>query len=343
MCRNYTVCLVPILFTNVGFTVEIILNSAKPTSRFSAAVSGILIDGGQGMVIAKIVGGLGNQLFIYAAARRLALKNSVPLKLDIISGFKKYYYGHPYSLGHFNLKATIASRYESYDFFFGKIRRYVSRTLAQRFSFKNRKFLTDEGLNFNKKLLDFKVQGKIYMEGYWQSEKYFKDIEPVIREDLKIVTEHDPEIEELSRKISAVNAISLHTRRLYGVPIDKGIQPQDTDLILSLDYYLKALQELTRKVTDPHIFCFSDHSDWLKEHLRVDYPVTFVTHKGNVEAKNYEDLWLMSLCKHHIIANSSFSWWGAWLSENPGKIVCVPHPRFWTNKDFIPEQWRIIY
>ncbi|MCK4786728.1 MAG: alpha-1,2-fucosyltransferase [Desulfobacteraceae bacterium] len=271
---------------------------------------------------------MGNQLFIYAAARRLALKNSVPLKLDIISGFARDPQRKKYKLSHFNIKADIALKHDSYKSFFGRGQRYLTRKFYKIFPFEKRRYIKEEIRPFDERLLHLKVNGKVYLDGYWQSEEYFRDIESVIREDFKFVTKHTPENQELAEVISSCNAVSLHTRLIEYYPNMEVVDPDDSrSTRLAIDYYRRAINRIVDKVPNPHFFCFSDSHDWFKENLRnlgMDHPVTFVTH--NKADEDYEDLWLMSLCKHHIIANSTFSWWGAWLSENPAKIVCMPKP-----------------
>ena len=275
-----------------------------------------------------MLGGLGNQLFIYAAARRLALRNSVGLKLDITSGYREDFYKRNYCLNHFNIKAEIASKFESYDGFFGKGRQKFVALFSARLPFGKRKYIKHQFPHFDERLLNLRVNGKIYLDGLWQSEHYFKDEESVIHDDLKITTRPDPQNEDIAQKISAGNAVSLHTRRLRGVGNVKGGKPKDSVASLGFDYYQSAIKKIVSKVPKPHFFCFSDYPDWLRENLSIDYPVTFITHnKGdekNPDAKNYEDLRLMSLCKHHIIANSTFSWWGAWLNPRKDKIVIAP-------------------
>ena len=129
------------------------------------------------MVIARVLGGLGNQLFIYAATRRLALTNNVPLKLDIISGFKwDSDFKRKYLLHQFNIQAEIASQWDSFVSPCGRIRRNFLRRINKTVSFKNRFYITEESKEFDTRILQLKVRNRVYLEGYWQSEKYFKDI-----------------------------------------------------------------------------------------------------------------------------------------------------------------------
>ncbi|MEN6509171.1 MAG: alpha-1,2-fucosyltransferase [Smithella sp.] len=150
-----------------------------------------------------------------------------------------------------------------------------------------------------------KINRDAYLDGYWQSEKYFLDIAPVIRKELSIKTPPDRENELLINKIANSDAVSLHIRRADYVA------DSHTNTIhgaCSLDYYHHAVDKVAEKVKSPHFFIFSDDPAWALDNLKLKYPATFVTKNG--PDKNYEDLRLMSLCRHNIIANSTFSWWG---------------------------------
>ncbi len=178
----------------------------------------------------------------------------------------------------------------------------------------------------------------MYLQGYWQSEKYFKDIEKIIRDDFTFSEEPDYQNKQMADTIKCCEAVSLHVRRG-----DYVSNPVTTEYhgICSEDYYRRAVREVERYCKNPQFFVFSDDPSWAKENLETGYPTTIIDFNGS--EKDYEDLRLMSLCQHHIIANSSFSWWGAWLSWNPQKIVIAP--KKWFNRpeintqDLIPESW----
>lgn len=284
-------------------------------------------------VIAKMRGGLGNQLFIYAMARRLTLKNNVALSLDIVSGFKNDGYRRKYLLGHFNIKADIATPYDSFEAGFGFLRR-MARIKAEQFrKLNNRSYIIQEKRGFDPRLLNLNIRKKVYIDGLWQSERYFKDIEHIIRRDLEIICPRDSDTLKMADKIQNANSISLHGRSYREVP------PADRGPAFDMDYYRKAAHLIAQHVDNPHFFCFSDDLDWLRANLRIEFPLTYMSHdstRGNDNTIN--DLWLMSQCKHHIIASSTFSWWGAWLSKNPNKIVIAPDGA-WNNVDYIPNSW----
>ena len=159
-----------------------------------------------------------------------------------------------------------------------------------------------------------------------------------MRREFVIKYQQDAQSQMFSDRIQSTESVSLHVRRA------DYIQNALTNKIhgtCDQDYYDRAIRYIAERVIDPHFFIFSDEPEWVKENLKIDFPMTVVD--CNDASRNYEDLRLMSTCKHNIIANSSFSWWGAWLNPNPDKLVITPEQ--WFNdkkrntKDLIPEQW----
>ena len=276
-------------------------------------------------------GGLGNQLFSYAAARRLALANDIDLVLDYISGFKKDFYGRTYCLNHFNIPQNLISPGESLEHL-GKYGRALLGRLYYLLPLERRPFVLEQKTGFDPRIYNLTIARPVYLEGYLQSEKYFADIEDVIRGEFQIVSAHEPENLELASKIRGTESVCLHTRRFDVVPNKNGAKPLK-HVSLSAAYFTRAMEIVAAKVERPHFFVFSDYPVWAERNLTFRYPVTFIRHNEG-DGKDYEDLWLMSLCKHFIIANSTFSWWGAWLSANKNKVVVAPVPEHWNVKHF---------
>jgi hypothetical protein len=178
----------------------------------------------------------------------------------------------------------------------------------------------------------------VYLEGYWQSPKYFFDIKNIIGYEFTVKTGPDQVNKELMEKISQVEAVSVHVRRG-----DYVSNPATGNYhgVCSLDYYRTAVATITGRVRQPHFFIFSDDPAWAEKNLSVIGPKTVIERNG--PERGHEDMRLMSLCRHHIIANSSFSWWGAWLCEKTDKIVISPKRWFKKEdidtKDLVPESW----
>jgi hypothetical protein len=289
------------------------------------------------MVIPRILGGLGNQLFVYAAARRLSIVNNVPIKLDVLSAYEKDPFKRKFSLHHFNIQKNYASAYESYAGKFGRIRRGMKRLANELKPLKNKDYLVEKSL-FDEEIFNFKVKNKIYIDGYFQTERYFLDVASTIRQEFQIVTPHDDRNNQLAEAIKSTNSVCMHARRMYDLPGDAASASLSKVHALSEAYYSKAIAYVSERVSQPHFYCFGDHPEWFAARIKIDYPITVVKqNKG--DDKNYEDLWLMSLCKHFIISNSTFAWWGAWLGGIGDKIVLAPNMAGWPQRMKIPEQW----
>ncbi|GAG52969.1 unnamed protein product, partial [marine sediment metagenome] len=168
-----------------------------------------------------------------------------------------------------------------------------------------------------------KLKGNIYLNGSWQSEKYFKDIRETIIKEFTVKTKPNKANTAILEKIKNVNSVAIHIRRKDYLTNPKTKKYHG---FCSLQYYQKAIQEIRNRINSPRFFIFSDDISWAKENLEVKNAVYV---DNNPPGKGYEDIRLMKNCKHFITANSSFSWWGAWLSENKEKIVLVP--KKWLN------------
>lgn len=287
------------------------------------------------LIIVKLQGGLGNQLFQYAAGRRLAIRHDTPLKLDL-NWFSQYQL-RSYALNLFPIQESIATREEVAELK-GTARTGVMRKLfrlRQKYRPYYRRVIFAESYRkpFDSNI--WKTPRDVYLEGYWQDERYFVDINDIIKQEFTMKSTPEVRTRALAQQISSSQSVSLHVRRGDGVS-----GPQDYGLC-GLDYYRKCVDFIVKKVTKPQFFVFSDDPEWTYEHIKLDYSAVYVTH--NLQRRDHEDLWLMSLCKHNIIANSTFSWWGAWLNPNPDKIVLAPARWFKElNNDargLVPDAW----
>lgn len=289
------------------------------------------------MIIVTLIGGLGNQLFQYAVARHLAEIHRSVLKLDI-SGFETYKL-HKYSLSPFNIQENFASLEEVVALTVRKqgiAERLINQAFrkppqpAPTYIQEKEKFVFDPGI--------LKLSDGVYLKGSWQNEKYFTGIEAVIRREFTVKSPLAGRNKELAEQIVSCESVSLHIRRGDYVSNSHTSQVHG---VCDMDYYFCCVEHITKKAKNPHFFIFSDEPQWARDNLKLSYPTTLVDH--NKADKNYEDLRLMSHCRHHIIANSTFSWWGAWLSQNPEKIVLAPSrwikSKKYDSKDLIPEKW----
>ena len=285
------------------------------------------------MIIVKLKGGMGNQMFQYAFGRHLAIRAQTELKLDIGPSpeiFQKNT-AREYSLGHFDIRAGFATEAEvrKLKYPFGIVSKFI-----RAFEFW---ILKVQKIGFDPKYL--KTKKDAYVDGFWHNEKYFIDIKETI---LKDFTLNDPlsikgaETAELIQR-SPETSVSLHVRR-GDFAADPGTRKHHG--LMTTEYYGGAIQVMKNRVGDIRIFVFSDDIEWVKENIPLSDPHHYVTDPA---VPFYEEVHLMSLCRHNIIANSSFSWWGAWLNKNPDKVVIAPER--WlakTGSDYykeIPESW----
>lgn len=285
------------------------------------------------MIIVKLSGGLGNQLFQYATGRALAIRKKTGLCFDT-SNYGREEAGvirRGIALQHFQVEGTIATPHQ--------LRKLLQPSLLSKLA---RKIFALPSVYYRERFFHFDPEvletgTTVLLDGYWQSEKYFKAIAPVVRKDLRVISPLSAETRAMADRIANTRSVSLHVRRGDYVNDPKTLSYHG---VCEPGYYTKAIAALKERVGEMEIFVFSDDMDWAKENISTEFPMTFVNHPGR---QDYEDLYLMSLCRHNIIANSSFSWWGAWLNINPGKAVVAPAR--WFNesnadtKDLLPPEW----
>lgn len=289
------------------------------------------------MIIVNVIGGLGNQMFQYAAGRSLSLELAQSLSLDV-SGFANYELHQGFELDSvFACPIKRASAEEVHDILGWQSMPCVKRILLRPFlaKFRRDNFIVEPYFHYWPGIN--RVSQPCYLSGYWQSDKYFKPHEGVIRRDFAFKDALSGRNKEIAEQLNSSNAISLHVRRGDYV---NDPRTQATHGLCSMDYYRAAIRYIAERVKQPHFYVFSDDMPWVKDNLKVDFPCLYVDH--NKGKTSYNDMRLMSLCRHHIIANSSFSWWGAWLNPSPEKIVVAPKKWFANQndvKDLFPQGW----
>jgi hypothetical protein len=292
------------------------------------------------MIIVRLRGGLGNQLFQFAAAHSLAVHNGVGLKADLYT-----YTKHPlrkYELHNFNVNLPEASRAEIHQFTGSN---FVERYLNKKSNyFYSPKVFAQPHYHFYEDFFSLPVP--IYLSGYWQSEKYFENIAGEIRKMITPSKALDPKNVELIQKARSVNSVAIHVRRSDYVTTS-------FFQVMGLDYYEKAIKEINNRISKPQFFIFSDDINWSRQQFVHLTNATFIdNNKGD---DSFKDLLVMSACKNQIIANSTFSWWAAWLNDFKDKTVIAPQTwfhntwltkkepvypsRFYNTKDLIPSTW----
>jgi hypothetical protein len=287
------------------------------------------------VIVSHIIGGLGNQMFQFAAGRALALGRGQPIKLDT-SGFESYTLHQGFQLQQaFKGPFDVASASEISAVLGWQrvplVQQILSRPSAARLRKKSLvvepHFQYWDGIRATPR--------DCYLKGYWQSEKYFQAHAATIRADFSFQSPLAGANSLLAQQINQVNAVSLHVRRGDYV---KNPATAAMHGVCSLDYYNAAIEHIFSRVEKPVFFIFSDDMPWVKQNLSIAATTHHISHNDRA----YDDMHLMSLCRHHVIANSSFSWWGAWLNARPDKIVVAPQ-RWFAHADntetLLPPAW----
>lgn len=277
-------------------------------------------------------------MFQYAIGRRLAQLNGAVLKLDT-TAFDLYKL-HEYRLHHFNIKAVAASRNEVRRFYAikkSKVLQLIASTGIPRVG--NTAFVQEESMRYDSRIL--KLLGNIYLDGYWQNEMYFEDLGDQLRAELTVKTSPDPENQRMAEVIQDGPSASIHvrlgdylsnpeTKRTYG--------------LLPTTYYRKAVARILDVDPKVRFFLFSD--DPTEALKRIPLSASRIVPVAiNNATRNFEDLRLMSLTDHHIIANSSFSWWGAWLGRKHGTTVAPGQwfsDRSLDGSEIVPARWTVL-
>lgn len=287
------------------------------------------------MVVVRLKGGLGNQMFQYALGFAISKTYQIDLYVDYTFYRDTMIHGGN-TLFEFELK-NLGGEYSAFSVF-----SYIERSFLKINLFRKMKL----NLQYEPKLLPYhKVSvpegvKKFFLDGYWQSETYFSKfrnellLEFILREKLEL------EDQELIYKFQDENSVSLHIRRGDYITNAKANKIHS---VLNKDYYDRALGLVLSKIDNAKVYVFSDDPDWVESNFKLTVPFHVVRSKTKSESV---DLHLMSQCKHNIIANSSYSWWAAWLNTYNEKIVVAPKNWFRDDSfdaiDLIPVTWSMV-
>lgn len=301
------------------------------------------------MIVIRFMGGLGNQLFQYALGRHLSLIHNRPLRFDA-SGYTAtrpdtYTGTRLFGLEAFSVKGQVATPAELKWFeiyrtpgTWGRIARLANRWTP----YHRRRYILERNRDFwhfRPEVLTSSLAEHVCMVGFWQTEKYFADIAKTIRAELTLKRAADGENAAMLSVISRTDSVSVHVR--HG---DNATSMAKEHGVLQPSYYQRAAGLITKGLRNPHFFVFSDDPAWARENLTLPGETTFVVHNG--DEKNYEDLRLMAACKHHIVGNSTFSWWGAWLGSKAGQLVYAPMKYLLHSnrvyQDYYPATWKLL-
>lgn len=280
------------------------------------------------MIAVKLMGGLGNQMFQYSIGRSISLSCGVPLKLDR-SFLERKDLGESFTYRNYELDLfkidpdLVLSNNKSWTFLSEPHHHLFSENIIRECSERIR-----NGQN-------------VYLEGYWQTPKYFEKIEDIIRKDFtfknRVEDSREQKIQEMVRMIKESNSVMINVRRT-----DYLNNP--FHIVLDELYVKKAIEMIEERVDDPRYFVFSDDIEWCRNNLQQrDFIFVDKSYAGDRYSYYIQ---LMSLCKSFVIANSTFSWWSAWLNSEENKIVISPKKWFSPpdidSTDLIPKNWTLI-
>lgn len=291
------------------------------------------------MIITNLIGGLGNQMFQYACGRACALDAGLPLAVSS-DMFRDYALHQGLELTRvFALEVDEASPAQMRERLGWQrpvwLRRLLSRPYARALTRPG--FVAEPHFHFWPGLREAAARGA-YLQGYWQCERYFAHHEATLRQDLRFRAAARGLNAEFAERIGECEAVSLHVRRGDYV---SNARTQAIHGSLPQQYYERALRHVLQRVPHARVFAFSDDPQWVAANLLPLHPGLIIVNH-NRGADSYNDLRLMALCRHHVIANSSFSWWGAWLDARPDKIVVAPERWFADGPDsvdLVPSSW----
>lgn len=282
----------------------------------------------ENLIISKISGGIGNQLFQYAFGLVLAQKFSIKYGLHTEQASQN----RIFRLSDLDISAKL--------YLDDKIKRSERGVILNRFLFPNLEFTVIKETSFAYTPVDEIPRSNIYLDGYWQSWKYFKDVkEQLINNEFRLLQPLSSNLKSYINIINNNETVALHVRR------GDYLKKLHVHGVCDLDYYQNGVEVMVNATKATHLLIFSDDINWVRNNLHLDTNLTITLVENDPVVTELEYLMLMSLCQHQIIANSSFSWWAAYLNRNPKKVVIAPKKWFADpvlnaqTGDLIPPQW----
>jgi len=288
-------------------------------------------------IIVRLKGGLGNQMFQYATGRALALKNDMQLILDTTSGFiRDKVYKRTFALNSFPISTEVATNIQKLPFWI--------EVGLQKYGFFNSSliqnrpwgyFIRETKLNYLKELYQYNLNQTAWVEGHWQSEQYFINYNDIIASEFTLPAPQEPLFLDMAEIMKSCNSVAV------GVRVFEEMLNEDKSGVGGLvpfSFYENAAIYLTEKVKNPVFFVFCTKSSNVENKLQLPGKIYYITSDNGFNSA-VKSLWLMSQCRHHIIANSSFYWWGAWLGEYKNSNSLVIASNLFANINSIPERW----
>ena len=308
-------------------------------------------------IIIRISNELGNQMFMYASALGIANKLDMNIIIDNESAYKSKKNISKYGLNNFSVTSVIAPDSKKflgiYGYFKRKILKKINPYIKNKVIFIEPKN-TEKITRYNEEIYNLKLSENVFVEGYFESEKYFVDIKDKIGSEFKFLNEAKYQKSAYFNEISKSNSVSICLRQnrfIEGINRNNELNKKKSVKYTNeqIEYINQSISYIQKNVQKPTFFIWSNDLIGLKDNV-FDEKINKVIH-DNEFTKNLDkralDMYLISQCNHHIVIPSSFNWWGAWLSKKQNKIVCRPNDNYFTdfrinNLDFWPSNWREI-
>lgn len=280
------------------------------------------------MIYSQATGGFGNQLYNYAIGFALAQQYGDELTLDI-SSYK--FSPRPFVLDQMTISGTVSSIFPpGRDTRLSRMTARALRILATNRHGRCRWIKESANTRNQFGSYDFSYKASLYLEGYWQHYRYFDDYRDLLCKELQLKEEFiSAPCRRLIEQGAAENSVAVHIRR----------GDYEAAWVLDDSYYHKAFAFMNDRLENPRYYIFCEDIPYVKTHYGYLPETTFVT--GEFSLSDMEEFWFMSRCRHQIIANSTFSWWAAYLNTNPGKLVAAPEYMHW-GRDYYPADWHVL-
>ena len=288
------------------------------------------------MIVCRLWGGLGNQLFQYAFAYTVAKNTGQNLMLDVSFFEKQTLRG--YKLNQFNIKENEIIDIDEIPKRIISMKNKGINKLIRIFPdfflqvYPQWWYLKETRYKYKHVNYDRLKKHNVYLDGYWQCEKYFAELREDLIEQFQLTKDLSNQAKAIKNRINTTKSVSVHIRRGDYTKIRYSRHLY----LLEKEYFYKALDEINQIVNNPTIFFFSDDIEWVKKEFGINSQYEFIQLTG--ENADLEEFTLMRQCNHNIISNSTFSWWAAWLNTNSNKIIISPE-RYFGNRDIIPQEW----
>lgn len=291
----------------------------------------------QPAVIVRLMGGLGNQLFQYAFGRALALRNGVPLCLDSLSGFPRDPYRRQFELDGFPIAKHCEPVSALVRLPLSRWRRQWWHAVAACKPLARRHYVRERSLTtWDPDVANTRIRRPTYFDGYWQHEEYFRDARQQLLHDLTIAPAIGRKAAAIAEGIDRHRAVCIHVRCLRRNAAGNHDDPR---LDIDAGYYERAVDMVRQRIDSPSFVVFSDHPSWVQAQRLLPPSGEFLQNDGSRTV--HEDIWLMSQFRNFIVGNSTFSWWGAWLSQSEDKYVVAPRSGFNHGIHSVPPEWKL--